>query len=384
MAPLRVAMVNKLYPPWVGGMEVHLAQLARQLVASGQVDVRVIVGQEQRGRFVEELVDGVPVLRAATIARVARTPITIGLARLLRSVGADVYHFHSPYPWAEFVALGASLRAPIVVTWYHDIVRQRLLLKLYRPLLDRFLARAVRIVAWSPEALAGSPLLRRHAAKTTVIPGGIDTTPFVPCERSRGKAAALRRALAPSGPVILFVGRLVYYKGVDVLLRAMAFVPGTLVVVGRGPLDAELRTLAGGLGIAGRVRFAGGVAADDLPPYYQASDVLVLPSTEPTEAFGLVQIEAHASGIPSICTDLGTGTTFANVHGTTGLVVPPRDPRCLADALRQLICEPELRHRLGCAAQRRALAEFDVRVCAGRMLALYHDVTGAAPCATAA
>lgn len=365
-------------------MELHLAQLAQALVATGQADVRVIVGQERRGSLLEEVVDGIPVARAATIARVARTPITVGLTRLLRSVKADVYHFHSPYPWGEIVALRASLPAPIVVTYYHEVVRQRLLGALYRPFLSRFLAKAARIVVWTPEALARSSLLRGYAAKTTVMPGGIDTAPFVPTERSRQAAAALRRAVAPSGPVILFVGRLVYYKGLDVLLRAMASVRGTLLVVGQGPLDGELRARAAALNIADRVRFVGTVAASDLPLYYQASDVLVLPSTEPTEAFGLVQVEAHVSGIPSVCTDLGTGTTFVNVHGTTGLVVPPRDPRRLAEAVAHLLDDPGLRHRLGLAAQRRALAEFDVRGCARRWLALYRSVTETAPCATAA
>ena len=375
--PLRVAMVVKLYPPWVGGLELHVAELAERMAAAHPAaSVTVVTGQERRAGFVEETRGGVRVLRAATLLRAARTPITLGLGALLRRVDADVYHFHSPFPWGEVVALGAGLRAPVVVTHYHDIVRQKRLARLHRPFLDAFLRRADRVVAWTPQAAEGSPALRAHRDRVVVIPGGIDTRRFVPTAESRARAAELRRRLAPDGPVTLFVGRLVYYKGVDHLLRAFSGVPGTLLLVGRGDLRGELEALAERLRVLPRVRFLGEVGDAELPLYYQAADLLALPSSANTEAFGLVQLEAHASGIPTVCTDLPTGVTFVNQHGRTGLVVPPRDPAALAGALNRLLADEPLRREMGRTAQRRALAEFDVGRCAERVWALYEEVLG--------
>jgi len=132
--------------------------------------------------------------------------------------------------------------------------------------------------------------------------------------------------------------------------------------------------LAADLGIRHRVHFVGQVSDADLPLYYQASDMLILPSCERTEAFGLVQLEAHASGIPSVCTSLPTGVVFANVDGVTGLVVPPRDSESLARAINQLCGDDALRRRLGAQAQRRAIDQFDISRCADRMMELYRLV----------
>jgi rhamnosyl/mannosyltransferase len=214
-------------------------------------------------------------------------------------------------------------------------------------------------------------MLQRYRDKVAVIPGGIDTARFVPTAQTRLEARALRRALAPEGPVVLYVGRLVYYKGVEYLLRAMREVRATLLIVGRGGLLGALKTLARRLGVHTRTHFLSDVGAAELPLYYQASDLLVLPSCEPTETFGLVQVEAHASGIPSICTALGTGVTFANLDGVSGLVVPPRDSDGLAAAVNRLLRDDALRERLGRQAQQRALALFDVRRCASEVVELY-------------
>ena len=186
----------------------------------------------------------------------------------------------------------------------------------------------------------------------------------------------LRQRLAAAGPVVLFVGRLVYYKGLRYLLTALRSTSATLVIAGKGDEHATLVRLAEGLGVQDRVRFVGEVGDAELPLYYQASDLLVLPSCERTEAFGLVQIEAHASGIPSICTALSTGVVFANLDGETGLVVPPGDSDSLARAINLLSTDHALRLRLGRQAQRRAIDEFDIERCATRMMEIYDTVIG--------
>lgn len=366
-------MVNKLYPPWNGGMELYLAQLSESLVAEG-VDVTAIVGQRKRAEYREETIHGVRVVRGATLARVARTPIVPRFRALLRRASPDLFHFHAPYPWGELAALTARANAPWVVTYYHDVVRQRVAGAFYRQILSRFLARARRIIVWTDELLASSAVLTPHRHKVVVMPGAIDTSRFVPSRHSHARATAFREQYGHGGRIVLFVGRLVYYKGLIDLVEAMHGVDAALVIVGEGPLRGEVVERAQRLGIASRVHLAGELSADDLPAAYQGSDMLVLPSTHKTETFGLVQVEAHASGIPSICTELGTGTSTANVHGETGLVVPPRAPGELRDAVVRLLNDDVLRRTLGRQAQARALRVLDIKAHTRRMISLYADV----------
>ncbi|MBN1628323.1 MAG: glycosyltransferase, partial [Thermoleophilia bacterium] len=172
--------------------------------------------------------------------------------------------------------------------------------------------------------------------------------------------AAELRAAHSGRKIVLFVGRLVYYKGVDVLVRAMADVDADLVLIGGGPLEDELHELAAQSGIASRVTFIPPQDDDELCAWYHAADVFCLPSVARSEAFGLVQIEAHAAGTPVVSTDLPTGVPYANLDGVTGLIVPPRDDSALAAALSRLLSDDDLRARLGAQAQARALVEFTI------------------------
>ena len=207
------------------------------------------------------------------------------------------------------------------------------------------------------------------------MPYGIDPAPF---ERtSEGDTAAGRLRLTYGTPLTLFVGRLVPYKGVEVLLRAMPHVPGSLVLVGDGPLRRDLEELAARLGIAGRAHFVGSAPQDDLVALFHAADVLALPSVTPNEAFGLVQLEAHACGVPVVSTSLPTGVPFANLHGVTGLVVEPGDPEEFAAALGLLLEDESLRAELGRRARARLLAEFTLGRMVDDVMGVYEELVGA-------
>src|SRR5262249_13039827 len=160
------------------------------------------------------------------------------------------------------------------------------------------------------------PFLRRYAAKCEVVPLGIDASRFAQADERQ--VAALRERYG--APLLLFVGRLRYYKGLHVLLEALPSVRANLLIAGDGPEREHLEAL---LGVAGRVHFLGDTPDEDLPALYRAAEVFVLPSHLRAEAVGLVQLEALASGVPCVCAELGTGTSYANRHGETGLVVPP-------------------------------------------------------------
>ena len=150
------------------------------------------------------------------------------------------------------------------------------------------------------------------------------------------------------------MGVLRYYKGLQYLLQAMPGIRARLLIVGDGPMGPELRVQAQSMGLGDRVVFAGRVSEEELPAYYQAADIFVLPSSERSEAYGLVQVEAMTSGLPIVCTELHTGTTFVNRHGESGLVVPPKDPAALASAIQALLDDDALCRRLGQGAQARS------------------------------
>lgn len=376
---MRVTMLSKLYPPWIGGLELQVQQMARALVSSGaDVRISVVTAHPGSARMRRDEDEGIKIARAATIARIARTPITIGMRRLIRQTRPDILHFHSPNPGAELLAPIMDPRLRVVVTYYHDVIRQKSLLPLYQPVLERVLKRADRIIAWSEELVESSRMLRTHRDKVVVIPGGIDTRSFMPTPETRRRAGEYRRLLSNGAPLVLFVGRLVYYKGLRYLLEAARNVEASFVIAGEGDDRIALETHTERLGIRERIHFLGAVPAAELPSLMQASDMLVLPSSENTETFGLVQLEAHVSGKPTICTDLPTGVTSVNLNGVTGLVVPPRDSGALADAINRLLHDPELRSRLGEQAQRRALEEFDIGRSARQLMNIYDELAPAA------
>jgi glycosyltransferase involved in cell wall biosynthesis len=231
--------------------------------------------------------------------------------------------------------------------------------------------RADCVIASSPTLASESPLVQ-CARRTAIIPFGIDLSRYRRNDAARAAEIGAIRASVP-GPRLLFVGRFVYYKGLQVLLQAAREWRGTLIVVGEGPLGAELRRMAAELDVDGRIRFVGRVEDEQLPAYYQACDAFVLPSLARTEAFGVVQVEAMAAALPVVSTCLPTGVPWVNQHGVTGLVVPPGDAAALGRALNRLSGSETLRRSLGEAASRRADRLFSRE----RMVQAFHDVVEA-------
>lgn len=358
-----VTLVNKYYYPHLGGIEYHLHDLGTALASLPDTTVRAIVANEGRDTATER-VDGVDVTRLGRAFAYASTPVALGMSAALRRFGrrgshpTDVMHLHFPYPWGDASWLLARPGVPTVLSYHSDIVRQRAMLAVYAPILRRVLDRVDLVIASSPDMVEHSPFLAPIGEKCRVIPYGIHTERYEATDAILARAAGLRAG--HERPIILFVGRLIYYKGAEVLVRAMRDVDADLVIVGRGPLEPELRALAEELGIAERVSFLPPVGDEELAAWYHAADVFCLPSVARSEAFGLVQVEAHASGTPVVSTRLTTSVPFVNQDGVTGLTVPPGDVGALAAALRTLVEDAELRERLGRQAYERAHREFTI------------------------
>jgi rhamnosyl/mannosyltransferase len=367
---MRVLHVGKYYPPVPGGMERVLQLLCEH--ERPEADSRVLVASLDRVTS-REVRNGVPVTRAGTLARIGSVGLSATLPLELRRAEADITVVHEPNPIALVADFVTRRQGPLVVYFHSEVVRAEWKYRFaYRPFLARVLDRAARILVASPAMAESASQLAAYRHKCVVVPYGIDLKPLADAPECRRRAAELK--LEHGRPLVLFTGRLVPYKGVDVLIRASARTTARVLIAGDGPLRAQLEALAAECGVSDRVRFLGSVSDAELAALYHACDMFVLPSVTRAEAFGMVQIEAMACGKPVVSTALPSGVPWVNQHARTGLVVPPGNHDALATAIQTLIADPALRRRMGEAARERVVAEFTADRMAGRTLTVYRDV----------
>lgn len=361
---LRVLHIGKFYSPVRGGIEAHLQDQSEALM--DHVDLKVVVANTERS-ISREIVNGVPVTRMPTWSTVAGAPICPGMVREIRQFGADIVHLHLPNPGAVLAYLASRHSGILICNYHSDIVRQRFLGKAFQPIMRNVLKRADAIVVSSENYVRSSQVLQPVKARCQVIPYGIVVKNF-----ERPNEAGVRAIREQYGPrVVLAVGRLVYYKGFEFLIRAMSKVDATLLLIGTGPLHEALSSEIRNRGLESRVHLLGDVDSQTLPHYYHAADLLVLPSLARSEAFGIVQAEAMACGKPVINTSLDTGVPFVSQNGVTGITVPPQDSEALASSIQFLFENEAIRKKFGEAARRRVQERFTVEAMTEKLLGLY-------------
>lgn len=357
------------YPDSMGGIEQVIRQLC---VGTGRLGVsNTVLSLSRHDKLVPFEFEGHMVHRVPLNAEIASNAISLqslgALTRMARE--ADVVHYHFPWPFMDLAHFVARVDKPTVVSYHSDIVRQRHLLRLYQPLKHRFLRSVDAIVAASPNYLASSPVLARYPDKTRVITYGLDKSTYPQPEPAR--LAHWRARLGPR--FFLFVGVLRYYKGLHVLLEAAAGTDYPVVVVGAGPIETELKQQAQRLGL-NNVVFLGALDDADKVALLTLSYALAFPSHLRSEAFGISLLEGAMYGKPMISCEIGTGTTYINVDGETGLVVPPSDPVALRGAMRTLWENPELARQMGRRAEMRYQELFTSETMAASYLSLYEEL----------
>jgi rhamnosyl/mannosyltransferase len=361
--------IGKFYPPHSGGMESHLRDLA---VRQARVDhVRIIVSSDVQRTHTDE-VDGAHIHRVARLMTVASMPVCPGLCTAIRSAPADLVHLHTPNPGAALAFLRSHHSGKLIITHHADTIGRKVLRRFSDPFVVRAMERASRIIVTSKRYLESSAELAPFRDKCRVIPLGIDLPVRTPA--SVGEANKLRAQFGHR--ILLAVGRLVSYKGFDVLIRAMRQVDAHLLLVGAGPLAAQLASVAAAAGVSRKVSMLDRVR--DLSPYFAAASIFILPSVTRAEAFGIVQVEAMAAGLPIINTDLDSGVPEVSRHGETGFTVPPGDDAALAHAITILLDRENLRLQFGTAAAARARAEFSADRMAARTMSLYDETLDSA------
>lgn len=360
---LNILHVYKDYHPILGGIENHIKTLAEAQVRLGHRVIVLVTNPARLPRF--EQINGVRVRRAARLATVASTPLSVTFPfRLLRE-RPDVTHLHFPYPVGEVSQLLLGYGRSTIITYHSDVVKQQRILRFYNPLLRRILQRADRILPTSENYIDSSPYLRPLRHKCTPVPLSVNAKPFMEATPLLERNGRLR---------LLFVGQHRYYKGVDDLIRAMSQIDAELLVGGDGVMRPTWESVARSAGVTDKVRFLGRVSDEELPRLFASADIFVLPANARAEAFGKVLMEAMATGLPCITTEVGSGTSFIVQDGVTGLVVPKQSPEGLITAVNHLLAHPQLRQKMGQAGQQRVLTQFTVEQMVQRVDNVYREL----------
>ncbi len=374
---MKILHLSKFYPPDPGGLEQVVAHLAEGAAKRGH-EVRVIAAtgsgwvRNPGKRITEPPRRGVVVVRMPTHGVFWSQPFAPGYVAASRWP-ADVVYVHHPHPLAD-LAVMLGPRRPTVILHHSDVQRQRAMHLAYGPLASLVARRAAAVVVATKSHLAHArDIGSAGPAKARVIPFGVDVARFAPRQHPRRPTSF---PPPERGAVGLFVGRLVSYKGLDVLVRAVQGSNLNVVVVGGGPLQVALGQWVAEAGVGDRVAIAGDVPDEALPGYYQAADYLVLPSTTPAEMFGMVLLEAMACAKPIVTTTLSTGVREVNAAGETGLEVPPGDAEALRGAMQRLAGDAALRSRLGEAGRARVERHFTLDQMLDAHLALCQELAG--------
>ncbi|TXH38024.1 MAG: glycosyltransferase, partial [Burkholderiaceae bacterium] len=351
--------------------EMVLCQLMRALKPMGVENRLLVLSPEANPVCIEH--PEAQVIRCRTSFEMASNPMSLSaLGEFKRQLDwADIVHYQFPWPFGDLLHLLNGGRKPSVVSYQSDIVRQKNLMRLYRPLMRRFLDSVDRVCATSPDYRETSAVLGQLRKRVDVIPNGLDSAM---CPPAATEVLEQWRSRLGHG-FFLFVGVLRYYKGLHTLVEASVGVDVPVVIAGSGPEQDALEAQARKQG-ASRVHFLGHVSEEDKSALLQLAGAFVFPSHLRSEAFGMSLVEASMHSKPMISCEIGTGTSYVNLDQVTGLTVPPENPAALRAAMQQLLNDPVKARLMGLAARQRYEEHFTGQCMAASYLQLYQELLG--------
>lgn len=373
MKKIKILQVNKLYYPDIGGIERTVQHIAESLKERTEMSVLVC---QPKGKGKKDIINGISVHRCSSFGTFFSLPVSLSFLWELRKEarGKDILQFHAPFPLGDLACLLSGYRGKVVLYWHSDVVKQKKLMVLYLPIMKLFLKRVDAIIVGADGVMKGSSYLSPYQNKCITIPFAVN-------EEIEKKGKQYLNEARPNHSKhcrFLFVGRLVYYKGIDILLQAFTMIKDAeLTVIGSGNLEIKLRRYVDEHGMSDRIHFLGKVEEDQLCHAFSSCDVFVLPSIAKSEAFGLVQLEAMAYGKPVINTNLPSGVPEVSIHGITGLTVEPGNVNELGNAMQWFINHPEERCVMGTEARKRLESHYTIQVMSNRVLELYERLVKA-------
>lgn len=365
---LCILQLGKFWPVR-GGIEKVMYEFATGLSQRG-VRCDILTASCHGSGGITTIQSGVRLITCRTWRKVAATMIAPSMITQLRSRIHDysVVHVHHPDPMAALALRLSGYKGKVVLHWHSDIIKQKRFLKLYLPLQRWLLRRADLVVGTTSNYVHCSPYLRSVRPKLAVLPIGID-----PVEADLEGAERIRCQYG-GRRIVFALGRLVPYKGFEYLVKAAQYLDDSYVILigGVGPLEDSLYQQIAQCHVTSRVRLLGYVPAADLPAYYAASTLFCLSSVQKTEAFGIVQLEAMSCGKPVVATNIpGSGTSWVNAHGESGLNVEPCNPQQLAEAILSITRDERTYQRYSQQARQRYESVFTKRTMIDKLLDIY-------------
>lgn len=367
---MRIAHIYKTFlPEDIGGCERVIQTISH--FSSNKGHFSKILTSSKRPSFSIERANNIEIYRYPRLFELASCPISSSMLfdfkNQLKNV--DIVHYHFPWPFADLLHIFYKVKKPSIVTYHSDIVRQKLLKKIYNPLMNKFLDSANILVSTSANLAQTSTVLCRYQDKTKIIPIGINYD-----YRYTADPKIVSQYKSQFGDsFVLFIGVLRYYKGLEFLLDAVKNSNLKLVIAGSGPEEIYLKKKARKLHLS-NVFFLGEVSEKEKYALLEACCTVVVPSHLRSEAFSLTLLEGLMFGKPIVSTRLGTGTTYVNVHNVTGFTVEPENPDQLRDALISLTTNKKLALAFGEAAKKRYLDHFNGDQMAKSYLEIYTDL----------
>lgn len=352
---MKVLEINKLYHPWIGGVETVVKQISEGLQKNNlEVEVLAVNEKKEDKKTVIQNINGIKVSKTKLNFFFGALPVSFKFFKELKKAKAEVFHFHLPNPLAVIAALIAKPKGVWIVTYHSDIVKQKILRIFYWPFLKLFLKKVKKIVATSSNLIDSSPILSKFKDKTTVIPLGIDPAKYT------FDPKIVEKIVGRYGEnFLLAVGRLVTYKGFKYLVKVMKYIPNQkLYIIGDGPLLPDLNKIIQSERSNEKVIILKSISFEELKAFFKLCKIFVLPSVSNNEAFGIVQLEAMFFGKPVISSDLKTGVTFVNRDTQTGIVVPKKNVNLLAKAINGLLKNNELYEKIAANNKKYILDNF--------------------------
>jgi len=369
---MRILHIGKYYPPYFGGIEKVNYDLVESLNENG-ISTDVLCFNNQNKTQVEN--KGYNIYRAATINSAFSSPLSFSIFKQLRKIhnNYDIIHVHVPNPMGAIALQSVSFKGKVIVHWHSDIIKQKKLKKIYRPFQEKLLQRADRIIVTTSNYIEGSADLRPYRNKCKVIPIGISKSDFVANELFREQLKQQYK----DKKVVFSIGRLIYYKGFEYLIEAAKKLPDNVVVLigGTGILKEDLQKQIEKSQVEEKVTLLGNIPFENLGEYYNRADIYCLSSTERSEAFGVVLIEAMSFGCPIVSTNIkGSGVPWVNRNNDTGIVVEPKNSDLLAEAITRIATSPELATKFSINSLIRYDAEFSKEKMTQRTIELYKEL----------
>ncbi|WP_188013866.1 glycosyltransferase [Photobacterium damselae] len=334
---MKILQVSKLYPPFFGGIETVVYDLVSELKKKDDCTVDVLCVSDKKKSTIE-LYEDVKVYRDGSSIHLSSVYLSFDFIKTWKKIrnSYDVVHIHLPNPLATFALFLFPTNAKVILHWHSDIIKQKLLKKLIWPIEKNALKISDSIIVTSENYLQHSNDLSDFKDKARVIPIGIKSNKYIKSDYLNILSEKYK-----SKKIVFSLGRHVYYKGFEYLIKAAEKLPDNYVVLigGAGELTGQLESLIDELNLNSKVFLIGRIDDDKISDYFYLADVFCLPSIEKSEAFGVVQLEAMSVGLPIVSSDiLGSGVGWVNKNGITGLTTIPKDIDDLSKKIR-IVCE---------------------------------------------